>query len=105
LSIVEILSFSAIFLLVNLALFRTLPMRALSASQMRVADVAKLLFGIRGKQFILMVSLITAVSDQRNCPKFTEDSFRHGARRLRAALGDLCEPRRARRQSRYSLEP
>jgi APA family basic amino acid/polyamine antiporter len=52
----------AIFLLVNLALFHILPMGRLSASQMPVADAATALFGGRGKQFILVVSLITAVS-------------------------------------------
>jgi APA family basic amino acid/polyamine antiporter len=51
-----------IFLLVNLALFYVLPMNKLSASQMPVADAAMALFGIRGKQFILMVSLVTAIS-------------------------------------------
>jgi APA family basic amino acid/polyamine antiporter len=61
-SIVGVFSCIAIFLLVNLALFHILPMSALSASQMPVADAAMVLFGMRGKQFILIVSLITAVS-------------------------------------------
>jgi APA family basic amino acid/polyamine antiporter len=51
-----------IFLLVNLALFYVLPMNKLSASQMPVADAAMALFGIRGKQFILLLSLVTAIS-------------------------------------------
>jgi APA family basic amino acid/polyamine antiporter len=51
-----------IFLLVNLALFYVLPMSKLSASQMPVADAAMALWGGRGKQFVLLLSLITAIS-------------------------------------------
>ena len=52
----------AIFLLVNLALFYVLPMSKLSASQMPVADAAMFLFGSRGKETILVVSLVTVIS-------------------------------------------
>ena len=61
-SIGGVIACAAIFLLVNGALFHVLPMGQLAHSQMPVADAAKAVLGDRGKQFILLVSLITAVS-------------------------------------------
>jgi len=52
----------AIFLLVNAALLHILPMGQLSASQVPAADAAMLLFGSHGRQFILIISLVTVVS-------------------------------------------
>jgi len=61
-SIGGVLACAAIFLLVNGALFHVLPMAQLAHSQMPVADAAKAILGSRGKQFILLVSLVAAVS-------------------------------------------
>ena len=52
----------AIFLLVNAALLYVLPVGKLAASQVPGADVAMLVFGGRGKQVFLVISLITVVS-------------------------------------------
>lgn len=52
----------AIFVLVNAALLHVLPIAQLSASQVPAADAATLLFGNRGGQFILIISLVTVVS-------------------------------------------
>lgn len=52
----------AIFLLVNVALLHVLPVGKLAASQVPGADVAMLVFGARGKQVFLVISLITVVS-------------------------------------------
>lgn len=57
-----ILACIAIFLLVNVALLHVLPIAQLSASQVPAADAATLIFGSRGGQFILIISLITVVS-------------------------------------------
>ena len=61
-SISGVVACIAIYLLVNLALFHVLPMSALGGSQMPVADAAMAVFGFRGKQLILVVSLIAALS-------------------------------------------
>jgi len=61
-SIGGVLACAAIFLLVNGALFHVLPMSQLVHSQMAVADAARAVLGSRGKQFILLVSLVTVVS-------------------------------------------
>ena len=52
----------AIYVLVNLALMHVLPMEKFAGSQMPVADAAMALFGARGQQMILLVSLIAAIS-------------------------------------------
>jgi APA family basic amino acid/polyamine antiporter len=59
-SIGGVLACIAIFLLVNVALLHVLPMGRLAASQMPVADAALAIFGNRGKEVILIVSLLTA---------------------------------------------
>lgn len=56
------LSCIVIFLLVNAALFHTLRLNGLAASQNPAADAATLMFGYRGKQAILLISVITAIS-------------------------------------------
>lgn len=61
-SIGGVLACITIFLLVNIALFHVLPMSRLAVSQMPVADAATAMFGDRGKQVILAISLIAAVS-------------------------------------------
>lgn len=52
----------AIFLLVNLALMHVLPMGQLSGSQMPLADAASAVLGGRGREFVLLISLLTVVS-------------------------------------------
>jgi APA family basic amino acid/polyamine antiporter len=61
-SIIGVLACIAIYMLVNFALFRVLPMGQLAASRMPVADAAAALFGAIGRRLILVVSLISAVS-------------------------------------------
>ena len=57
-----ILACIAIFLLVNVALLHVLPMSQLTVSQVPAADAARSIFGSRGGQIILVISLITVVS-------------------------------------------
>ena len=52
----------AIYVLVNLALFHVLPMEKFAGSQMPVADAALAAFGARGRQLILLASLVAAIS-------------------------------------------
>ncbi len=52
----------AIYLLVNAALLHVLPVARLAASQMPAADAAMAVFGGRGKQVILIVSMVSAIS-------------------------------------------
>jgi len=61
-SIGGVLACTAIFLLVNVALLHVLPMNRLAASQMPATDAAMAIFGGRGKQLILIISLVTAMS-------------------------------------------
>jgi APA family basic amino acid/polyamine antiporter len=61
-SIAGVLACIAIYLLVNAALLHVLPITRLAAAQMPAADAALAIFGGRGKQVILIVSLISAVS-------------------------------------------
>jgi APA family basic amino acid/polyamine antiporter len=61
-SLAAVFACIAIFLLVNLALVYVLPMARLSASQMPLADAAAVVLGARGREFILLVSLLTVVS-------------------------------------------
>jgi APA family basic amino acid/polyamine antiporter len=57
-----ILACIAIFLLVNAALLHVLPMGQLAASQVPAADAAARIVGSHGRQFILVISLVTVVS-------------------------------------------
>jgi APA family basic amino acid/polyamine antiporter len=56
------LSCIAIFLLINAALLHVLGMNHLAGSQMPAADAAMLVFGSRGKQIILVISVIAVIS-------------------------------------------
>ena len=57
-----VLACIAIYVLVNLALFHVLPMEKFAGSQMPVADAAMSAFGARGRQLILLASLVAAIS-------------------------------------------
>ena len=57
-----VLACIAIFVLVNAALLHVLPMGQLAGSQVPAADAAALIVGSHGRQFILVISLITVVS-------------------------------------------
>ena len=61
-SIAGVVACIAVFLLVNVALLRVLPFAQLAASKMPAADAAMAIFGGRGKQFILIVSMVAAIS-------------------------------------------
>ena len=61
-SIAGIIACIAVFLLVNAALLHVLPIPQLAASKMPAADAAMAVFGGRGKQFILIVSMVAAIS-------------------------------------------
>jgi basic amino acid/polyamine antiporter, APA family len=52
----------AIYLLVNAALLHVLPITRLAASQMPAADAALVVFGGRGRQIILIISMVSAIS-------------------------------------------
>ncbi len=61
-SIVGVLACGAIFLLVNAALLHVLSVGRLAVSQMPAADAAELILGGNGRNFILLASLVTAIS-------------------------------------------
>ena len=61
-SIGGVLACAAIYVLVNLALFRVLPMSQFAGSHMPVADAAMTVLGSHGRQFILLISLVAAAS-------------------------------------------
>jgi APA family basic amino acid/polyamine antiporter len=61
-SLGAVLACIAIYVLVNLALMHVLPMEKFAGSQMPAADAAVSLFGARGGQLVLLVSLIAAIS-------------------------------------------
>ncbi|MGB7583554.1 MAG: APC family permease [Terriglobales bacterium] len=61
-SIAGIIACIAVFLLVNAALLHVLPIPQLAASKMPAADAAMAVFGGRGKQFILIISMVAAIS-------------------------------------------
>lgn len=61
-SISGVVACIAIYLLVNAALLHVLPMNRLGASQMPAVDAARAIFGVHGKQVILIVSLVAAFS-------------------------------------------
>ncbi len=60
-SIMGVLACIAVYLLVNAALLHVLPIDRLAASQFPAADAAAAIFGGRGKQVILIVSLLSAI--------------------------------------------
>lgn len=61
-SIAGVVACIAVFLLVNAALLHVLPISQLAASKMPAADAAMAVLGGRGKQFILLVSMVAAIS-------------------------------------------
>ena len=61
-SLIGTLACVAIFVLVNFALLHILPIPQLAASQVPAAEAANIIFGGHGKQFILIISMIVAVS-------------------------------------------
>lgn len=61
-SIGGVLACAAIYVLVNLALFRVLPMSQFAGSHMPVADAAMAVLGAHGRQFILLISLVAVAS-------------------------------------------
>jgi APA family basic amino acid/polyamine antiporter len=61
-SIGGVVACAAIYVLVNLALFRVLPMSQFAGSHMPVADAAMVVLGTYGKQFILLISLVAVAS-------------------------------------------
>jgi len=61
-SMAGVLACIAIYLLVNFALLHALTLTHLAASQMPAVDAAMAIFGGRGKQVILVMSLVSAVS-------------------------------------------
>ncbi len=66
-SIGGVLACVVIFLLVNAALLHVLPMRQLATSQIPAADAAKAIIGSRGKEVILVVSMLAAISTINGC--------------------------------------
>jgi APA family basic amino acid/polyamine antiporter len=61
-SFAAIVACIAIYVLVNLALFHVLPIEKFAGSQMPVADAALAAFGARGRELILLASLVAAIS-------------------------------------------
>jgi APA family basic amino acid/polyamine antiporter len=61
-SLAGVVACIAVYLLVNAALIRVLPLAHLASSQMPAADAAMIVFGSRGKELILIVSLVAAIS-------------------------------------------
>ncbi len=61
-SIGGVLACVGIFLLVNAALLHVLPMHTLATSQIPAADAAQAIIGSRGRDVILIVSMLAAIS-------------------------------------------
>jgi APA family basic amino acid/polyamine antiporter len=61
-SIVGVLACIAVYVLMNMALLHTLPMNKLAGSEIPGADAAMAIFGGRGKQFILVLAMVTVLS-------------------------------------------
>lgn len=66
-SIAGVLACTAIFLLVNAALLHVLSTHGLMASRLPAADAAAVIFGPSGKNIILLVSMLAAVSTINAC--------------------------------------
>ena len=66
-SIIGVLACIAIFVLVNVALLHVLPMSQLAGSQTPMADAAMAILGNHGRQFILIIALMTALSATSAC--------------------------------------
>jgi APA family basic amino acid/polyamine antiporter len=61
-SISGVLACIAVYLLINGALLYVLPMSRLAGAQMPAADAALAVFGAHGRELILIVSLVSAIS-------------------------------------------
>jgi len=61
-SIGTVLACIAVYVLVNVALLHVLSMNKLAASQVPAADAAMAIFGGRGRQLILMLAMVSAIS-------------------------------------------
>jgi APA family basic amino acid/polyamine antiporter len=61
-SIVGVLACIVVYVLVNMALLHVLPMNKLAGSQVPGADAAMAVFGGRGRQFILVLAMVTVIS-------------------------------------------
>ena len=81
-SIAGVVACIAVFLLVNAALLHVLPIAQLAASKMPAADAAMAVLGSRGKQFILIVSMVAAISTINalllTCPRILFGMSRDG---------------------------
>ena len=61
-SIAGVLACIAVYVLLNMALVHVLPMNKLAGSEIPGADAAMAIFGGRGKQFILVLAMVTVLS-------------------------------------------
>ena len=61
-SIVGVVACIAVYVLLNTALLHVLPMNKLAGSEVPGADAAMAIFGGRGKQFILVLAMVTVLS-------------------------------------------
>ncbi len=61
-SLAGVLACIAVYLLLNMALLHVLPMNKLAGSEVPGADAAMAIFGGRGKQFILVLAMVTVLS-------------------------------------------
>jgi APA family basic amino acid/polyamine antiporter len=61
-SIVGVLACIAVYVLLNTALLHVLPINKLAGSEVPGADAAMAIFGGRGKQFILVLAMVTVLS-------------------------------------------
>jgi len=61
-SMVGVLTCLAVYVLVNMALLHVLPMNKLAGSEIPGADAAMAVFGGQGKQFILVLAMVTVLS-------------------------------------------
>jgi APA family basic amino acid/polyamine antiporter len=61
-SLVGVVACIAVYLLLNTALLHVLPMSQLAGSEVPSADAAMAIFGGRGKQFILVLAMVTVLS-------------------------------------------
>jgi APA family basic amino acid/polyamine antiporter len=61
-SIAGVLACVAVYVLMNMALLHVLPMNKLATSDVPVADAAMAIFGCRGRQFILVLAMVTVIS-------------------------------------------
>jgi APA family basic amino acid/polyamine antiporter len=61
-SILGVLTCLGVYVLLNIALLHVLPMNKLTSSDVPVAEAAMAIFGARGRQFILILAMVTVIS-------------------------------------------